>query len=125
MERSYYNDEKPSQKGFKASTMNPLFITTETLEQLVEPVDNEPLSYHVKSDPSNDYCDLVVCTDHHGNGSCSCPDYVYKKLPYINEGYELFTTQTQCKHIILAQEYWKRKSLHDVSKIMAQQNKRQ
>jgi len=105
--------------------MNILYIEDELLDQLVTPIQNEPLSYIVKSDIGNDHADLVNLTYHNGNGHCSCPDFAYKKLSAINDGKPLFTTLTVCKHLSLAQEYWKRRSLRDVSKIIIEQNKAQ
>lgn len=111
--------------GTATITMNILYIDDELLDYLVTPIQHEPLSYIVKSDRNNDHADLVNLTYHNGNGHCSCPDFAYKKLPNINDGQPLFTTLTVCKHITLAQEYWKRRSLRDVSKIILEQNKSQ
>jgi hypothetical protein len=68
----------------------------------IEAVDNEPGRFRVPSTNPKIGCYMVDLSDNHGNGACSCVDYMTRRLPAIRQGKPLFTRATSCIHLVRA-----------------------
>lgn len=93
----------------------------ETKTVRVAPIPNEALRYYCESWTSPQRPHLVDLSDHFGNGSCSCKDFITRRQPAIRDGKPLFTQATTCRHIQAAHRYWLKHSLeHAAETINAQ-----
>lgn len=78
----------------------------ETNTVRVEPIEGEPLRYRVESWSRPNQPHLVDLSLAHGNGACSCTDYVTRRAPAIKAGKPLFTKATSCRHVRMARKHF-------------------
>ena len=89
----------------------------------VQEIQAEPLRYLVESwsDPTRPY--LVDLAENHGNGACSCKDFVTRRQPAIRQGSPLFTRATSCRHVVAARKHFTIKTLTDIAAMVKAQEK--
>ena len=89
----------------------------------VQEVAGEALRYLVESwsDPKRPY--LVDLSENHGNGACTCKDFVTRRQVNIREGADLFTRDTSCRHLVAARKHFTIQTLTQVSAMVKDQEK--
>lgn len=72
----------------------------------VTPIVGECLRYYVSSATNPNAPHMVDLSENHGNGACSCRDWITRRNPAIKAGAPLFTRATSCRHVLAARRYF-------------------
>lgn len=89
----------------------------------VQEIAGEALRYLVESWSNPKLPHLVDLSDHNGNGSCSCTDFVTRRQINIREGADLFTRDTSCRHLVAARKHFTIQTLTQVAAMVKEQEK--
>ena len=81
----------------------------------IQPITGEAMRYLCESWSQRRAPYMVDLSEHHGNGACSCADYIARRAPAIRQGAELFTRATSCRHLIAVRKYWAMTTLREIA----------
>ena len=83
----------------------------------IKEIQHEPLRYWASSSIRN-MTYVVDLSENEGSGSCSCPDYITRRNPAIQQGEELFTRKTSCKHLLAVRKHFLKTTLREMARII-------
>ena len=89
----------------------------------VEPIAGEALRYYVESWSRPKLPYLVDLAENHGNGACSCTDFITRRQIAIRAGSPLFTRETSCRHCIAARKHFTIQTLTHAAALVKQQER--